>query len=70
MTANLGKIDRILRVLLGLVLLAVPFISGWALFESGTATIVAVIAGIIMLATSAMRFCPLYRIFGIRTCKL
>jgi hypothetical protein len=29
-----------------------------------------VIAGIALLGTSAMKFCPMYRIFGIRTCKL
>lgn len=70
MTANLGKLDRIFRIVLGIVLLALPFASGWALFTSSTATIISIILGIVMLATSAMRFCPLYRIFGIRTCKL
>ncbi|MGB3243979.1 MAG: DUF2892 domain-containing protein [Sulfitobacter sp.] len=70
MTANLGTVDRAIRVILGLALLAAPFVSGWAIFASSSATVIAVIAGIVLLATSAMRFCPLYRIFGIRTCKL
>ena len=70
MTANIGSIDRIVRIILGIVLLAAPFLSGMALFESTTATVISVIVGIVMLATSSMRFCPLYRIFGIRTCKL
>ncbi len=70
MTANIGSIDRAVRIILGIVLLAAPFLSGMALFESTTATVISVIAGIVMLATSSMRFCPLYRIFGIRTCKL
>ncbi|HCP80706.1 MAG TPA: DUF2892 domain-containing protein [Octadecabacter sp.] len=70
MTANIGSIDRITRIILGIVLLAAPFLSGMALFESTTATVISVIVGIVMLATSSMRFCPLYRIFGIRTCKL
>lgn len=70
MTTNLGTIDRIFRLVLGIVLLAAPFVSGMALFASSTATIIAVIAGIVMIATSAMKFCPLYRIFGMRTCKL
>jgi hypothetical protein len=61
--------DRILRVVLGIVLLTIPFVSGLAIFNSGIATVVAVLAGIVLLATSAMRFCPMYRIFGIRTCK-
>ncbi|SMX44590.1 YgaP family membrane protein [Octadecabacter ascidiaceicola] len=70
MTANIGSIDRIIRIILGIVLLVAPFLSSMALFESTTATVVSVIVGIVMLATSSMRFCPLYRIFGIRTCKL
>ncbi|MGB0854188.1 MAG: YgaP family membrane protein [Pikeienuella sp.] len=69
MKPNLGTIDRIFRFALGIILLAAPFISGMGIFASGTATAIAVIAGLIMVATSAMRFCPLYRIFGIRTCK-
>jgi hypothetical protein len=55
---------------LGLVLLAAPFVSGMAIFEGGVATIISVLAGLVMLATAGMRFCPLYRIFGIRTCKV
>lgn len=70
MTTNLGTLDRVLRLVLGLILLAAPFVSGLALFDSSTATIISVIVGIVMVATSAMKFCPLYRIFGIRTCSL
>lgn len=70
MTANLGAIDRVFRLVVGVLLLAAPFFSGMALFESGIVTALSVIVGIVMVATSAMRFCPLYRIFGIRTCKI
>ncbi len=70
MNRNLGNLDRIFRALLGVVLLAAPFVSGMALFNGTTATIISVFAGFVMLGTSATKFCPLYRIFGIRTCKL
>lgn len=70
MTTNLGTIDRVFRLLLGIILLAAPFVSGLTMFTSSTATIIFVIAGLVMVGTSAMKFCPLYRIFGIRTCKL
>lgn len=70
MTPNLGTLDRAFRLLLGLVLLAAPYASGLAIFESSTATTVSVVVGIVLIATAAMKFCPLYRIFGIRTCKL
>lgn len=70
MITNLGNFDRIFRALLGVVLLAAPFVSGLAIFSGTAATVISVIAGLVMLGTSAMKFCPLYRIFGIRTCKL
>ena len=70
MTTNLGTIDRVFRLLLGIILLAAPFVSGLAMFESSTATIISIVAGIVMVGTSAMKFCPLYRVFGIRTCKI
>lgn len=70
MTTNLGSLDRIFRALLGIVLLAAPFVSGLAIFTGTTATLVCVVLGLVMLGTSAVKFCPLYRVFGIRTCKL
>lgn len=70
MTANLGTIDRIIRFVIGIVLLALPFVSNMAMFATPWVSIVSVVLGIIMLGTSAIRFCPLYRIFGIRTCAL
>lgn len=70
MTANVGRIDRLLRIVIGVVLLVFPFVSGLAIFESTAATVIAVIVGIVMVATSAMRFCPLYRILGLNTCRI
>lgn len=65
MTRNVGNIDRALRAVLGLVLLA------WAIFGSLTGVMLyaAIAVGIVMLATSSMRLCPLYSIVGIKTCK-
>ncbi|WP_439149482.1 YgaP family membrane protein [Sulfitobacter sp.] len=70
MTTNIGTIDRVFRFVLGIILLAAPFVSGLDLFNSSTATIISVIVGLVMVGTSALKFCPLYRIFGIKTCKL
>lgn len=66
MTANVGKIDRTFRLILGIILLVLPFISGMGT----TATVISVIVGIVMVATSSMKFCPLYRILGVNTCSL
>lgn len=69
MTANVGKIDRLFRAILGVVLIVLPFLSGMTVFQNSVMTVLAVIVGIVMLVTAAMRFCPIYRIFGLRTCK-
>lgn len=69
MTANVGTIDRIIRLVAGLALIAAALFSGAAVF-AGTMMWVALAVGIVLVATSAMRFCPLYRILGMRTCKV
>ncbi|MFT5721043.1 MAG: hypothetical protein ACI9W6_001355 [Motiliproteus sp.] len=69
MTTNIGTIDRVFRLVLGIVLLAVQFVSGLSMFESSTATIVALVVGAVMIVTAAIKFCPLYRLLGLRTCK-
>ncbi len=61
MKRNEGNLDRVLRVVLGLVLLSLVFVGpqtpwGWV--------------GIIPLATGLVGFCPLYRILGLNTCPL
>ncbi len=61
MTKNEGNIDRILRIVVGLVLLALVFVGpqtplGWI--------------GIVPLATGLIGWCPLYSIFGLSTCPM
>ncbi len=70
MTTNMGTIDRVLRLALGVFLLAAPFFSGIGFLQSGLGMAVAVIVGIVMVGTSALGSCPLYTLFGIRTCKM
>lgn len=67
MKINVGTIDRIFRILIGIACIALvftrPFVdSGWERIALG-------VIGVIMLLTSAVKFCPLYRFFGLRTCK-
>jgi len=68
MAANVGNIDRGIRVIIGLVALAAVFIGPFA--GAGWERIALGVVGVIMIGTSAIKFCPLYRIFGIRTCKI
>ncbi|MCQ0092340.1 DUF2892 domain-containing protein [Roseovarius sp. M141] len=68
MTKNIGTFDRIFRIVFALLLIALPFVSGFAFFQTTWATALSVILGVVLLATAAMRFCGLYALFGIRTC--
>ena len=71
--ANVGQIDRVFRVLTGVALLTLPFIlgaDGGPIAAMGGFGWVSMIAGAVLLVTGVVRFCPLYRILGIRTCKI
>lgn len=61
MKLNVGGIDRILRILVGLVLigLALAGVIGWWGY-----------LGVMPLATGLFRFCPAYGLLGMNTCPL
>jgi len=65
MKANLGGLDRIVRVLAGLALLLAGFMAGIA----EPWNYVAMGAGAVFVLTSTISFCPLYAIFGINSCN-
>ncbi|KZL18270.1 hypothetical protein PsAD2_02662 [Pseudovibrio axinellae] len=69
MTANVGTIDRILRFVIGIVLIALPLTTNLALFAQPFVYYGAIGVGMVMLLVSALRLCPLYAIFGIKTCR-
>ncbi|HMQ40614.1 MAG TPA: DUF2892 domain-containing protein [Paracoccus sp. (in: a-proteobacteria)] len=69
MSVNVGNLDRILRVVLGIVLLYLAFFSGIPAFAGGFLKYGAALVGVVMLVTAAMRVCPLYSIFGVKTCR-
>jgi type IV secretory pathway TrbD component len=59
MKTNVGSIDRTLRIIAGLVILAAGFY-----FQNWFGLI-----GLIPLGTALMGWCPAYLPFGISTCK-
>ncbi len=65
MTPNVGNIDRMLRGGVGLVLLALALFAGL----SGAGFWIALVVGVVMLATAGMKFCPAYTLLGVKTCK-
>jgi len=61
MKANVGGVDRVLRILVGVGLLAMVFV-----LEGDARWLGAV--GLLPLATGVFRFCPAYSLFGLSTC--
>lgn len=61
MENNVGKIDRIIRILVGLLLVSLSvtgLIGAWGWL------------GLILVATGLMSFCPIYALFGKSTCRM
>ncbi|WP_340103767.1 YgaP family membrane protein [Rhodohalobacter sp. 8-1] len=56
---NVGNVDSVLRVALGMIIIlaGLYYNNLWGL------------AGIILVGSGALAFCPIYRIFGIQTCS-
>lgn len=66
MTRNMGNTDRWIRAgLIAPTLVVVAILAG----ATSPLGIVLLAAAAIMLATSAAGFCPLYRLFGVDTCR-
>ena len=61
MIKNMGNLDRVLRGMLGLGLLAWAVLGSHELHWLGW-------LGVVPLGTALVGFCPLYRLFGLSTC--
>ncbi len=64
MKKNMGKTDRMVRIILAFVLAGLYFGN----IVTGTLGIVLLALGVIFLLTSLVSFCPLYAPFGLSTC--
>ena len=63
MQKNVGSVDRILRIVVGVVLIALVFVMpdlanpwGWI--------------GVVPLGTALIGWCPAYSILGLKTCSV
>lgn len=62
---NMGGIDRAIRAIVGIILLALYFMGTVA----GVWGWVALIVGVVLLATAVLGWCPPYSLLGINTCS-
>jgi hypothetical protein len=64
MKANVGTIDRVLRLVVGAAAIAFGYMGGLA----APWNMVAIAAGSVFVLTAVIKFCPLYLIVGASTC--
>ena len=67
MSPNIGTIDRLIRLLAGIALVGGSLTSSGS-FGNAWLQYGAFALGIVAIVTATSRFCPLYRLLGIRTC--
>lgn len=61
MSKNVGVVDRAVRIIVGLGILSLVFVgphTPWGYL------------GLVPIATGLIGWCPAYRLFGIKTCRI
>jgi len=66
MKTNEHNVDRILRLVLGIVMLVL----GWGGFVTGVPGVILQWLGLVPVLTAVVGWCPLYAIFGFSTCPV
>ena len=61
----MGSTDKLIRLALAIVLIVLY----WRHVVTETLGIIALVVALIFTITSLLSFCPIYAIFGIKTCK-
>jgi hypothetical protein len=66
MTKNMSNLDKGIRVIVAAVVALLYYFN----VIEGTLAYILMAVAIILLVTSLINFCPLYRVLGISTCKI
>lgn len=64
MKANVGNAERMIRFIVGAILLAIGFFVPLHPYIA----VALLAAGVIAIITAAVRFCPVWAVLGINTC--
>ena len=62
----MGNADRVIRIIIAAIIGILYFTN----IISGTLAIVLLILSVVFILTSIISFCPLYTIFGLKTCPI
>lgn len=64
---NVGTPDRIIRLVVGMLLIAAPFTLPLPIWAAGWSNWVSVTIGLVLAATAAVGFCPIYAALRLNT---
>ncbi|MDD4991775.1 MAG: DUF2892 domain-containing protein [Paludibacter sp.] len=65
MKKNMGSIDKLIRLFAAIVLTVLYYMG----ILTGTLGIISLVVALVLTITSLISFCPLYFLFGIKTCN-
>jgi hypothetical protein len=65
MKKNVGNADKLVRILIAIAIVILYYTN----VITGMLAIILMAVGIVLLLTVLFNFCPLYAVFGIKTCK-
>ena len=66
MTKNIGGMEQMIRLVLGVLALGMAVFGGlptWAVVVTG-------VVGVVALVTGSLKYCPVWTLFGVNTCPL
>jgi uncharacterized membrane protein HdeD (DUF308 family) len=66
MKPNEGTTDRLIRLIVGVVLIVI----GWPVLGNNTLGIILDVVGVLLLISGITGFCTVYKILGINTIKM
>jgi hypothetical protein len=66
MVKNVGTVDKVIRIVLGVALIALIFILQVPIKWGG---LIMAVVGVILIATALMNWCPIFRVLGISSRK-
>ena len=66
MKKNIGGTDKLIRIVIAGSISVLYYLN----YISGTLALVLMVIAIVLLVTSLVNFCPLYRLLGKSTCKI
>jgi len=66
MEKNMGKVDKVIRLIIAAIITTLYFTN----VINGIFGIVLIVLSAVFVLTSLVSFCPLYLLFGLKTCKV